>query len=96
MAPQEINDTLQQALLSVPDAIGMNNHMGSRLTQLTLPMSATMSFLGNHDMFFIDSRTTKFSKAQRIASQMGVPNMHRHVFLDHLANRPTSIYSFAA
>lgn len=83
MHPLVIHQVLQDALATVPHAIGMNNHMGSKLTQLTLPMSSTMEFLQQHDMFFVDSRTTRFSKAEQIARQKGVLSTRRNVFLDH-------------
>ncbi len=86
MLPTNIQDTLQAALNNVPNAVGLNNHMGSKLTQLTLPMQSTMHFLQHSGLYFIDSRTTRYSKAERIARQNGVPVAHRHVFLDHVAD----------
>lgn len=83
MHPDEIQRRLDSALETVPGAIGINNHMGSRLTQLTLPMNATMQFLRENDLYFVDSRTTRFSKAETIAKRNGVPTQRRHVFLDH-------------
>jgi polysaccharide deacetylase 2 family uncharacterized protein YibQ len=83
MPPQQIIQTLKMALLTVPDAVGVNNHMGSRLTQLTLPMSVTMEFLSEQGLFFVDSRTTKYSKAEVIAKKNGVLSVKRNVFIDH-------------
>lgn len=85
MHPDTIRLTLNNALETVPHAIGVNNHMGSKLTQLTLPMSATMDVLSQRQLFFVDSRTTRFSKAARIAQQKGVVSGKRNVFLDHFA-----------
>lgn len=85
MHPDHIHHVLENALASVPDAIGINNHMGSKLTQLTLPMTTTMDFLQQHELFFIDSRTTRFSKAEQIARKKGILSTKRNVFLDHLA-----------
>ena len=86
MHPLVIHQVLQDALATVPHAVGMNNHMGSKLTQLTLPMSSTMEFLQQHNLFFVDSRTTRFSKAEQIAKQKGVLSTRRNVFLDHYDN----------
>ncbi|MGS2721818.1 divergent polysaccharide deacetylase family protein [Paraglaciecola aestuariivivens] len=83
MPPQQIIQTLKNALSTVPHAMGVNNHMGSRLTQLTMPMSITMEYLSQQGLFFVDSRTTKFSKAEHIAKQNGVLSTKRNVFLDH-------------
>ncbi|TDF35871.1 divergent polysaccharide deacetylase family protein [Alteromonadaceae bacterium M269] len=83
MHPDEIVKRLGSALETVPGAKGINNHMGSRLTQLTLPMNATMQFLRDKSLYFVDSRTTRFSKAESIAKRNGIPTQRRHVFLDH-------------
>jgi polysaccharide deacetylase 2 family uncharacterized protein YibQ len=86
MHPLSIKQALSSALLSVPNAVGVNNHMGSRLTQLTLPMTATMEFLYEQGLYFVDSRTTRYSKAENIAKAQGVPSTRRNVFLDHTAD----------
>ncbi|MDT0582997.1 divergent polysaccharide deacetylase family protein [Brumicola blandensis] len=86
MYPDEVEMAMLRALESVPHAIGVNNHMGSKLTQITLQMNAVMEVLNNNRLYFIDSRTTKFSKAHQIARQHGVYSATRHVFLDHFAN----------
>lgn len=87
-----IKERLALAHKTIPNAIGVNNHMGSKLTQLTQPMQATMEYLTYHGMFFLDSRTTRFSKAQKVAINYGVPSLRRHVFLDHV--RETSHIDF--
>lgn len=75
--------TLDQALKTVPNAVGVNNHMGSKLTQMSFPMTTLMEALSERHLFFIDSRTTRFTKAHKIAVQTGVPVLERRVFLDH-------------
>jgi polysaccharide deacetylase 2 family uncharacterized protein YibQ len=86
MYPTTIKQSLTDALLTVPNAMGVNNHMGSKLTQLTLPMSITMEFLQQRGLYFVDSRTTRFSKAELIAKQKGVLSTRRNVFLDHVVS----------
>lgn len=84
MSNNQIKALIASAHQSVPGAIGMNNHMGSKLTQLTRPMQAAMEYLTSHQMFFLDSRTTRFSRAEKIARTYGIPVARRHVFLDHV------------
>ncbi|MDX2367398.1 MAG: divergent polysaccharide deacetylase family protein [Colwellia sp.] len=79
----EIHASLNKSLAEVPFAIGINNHMGSHLTQLVEPMSWTMGFLKQHHLLFLDSKTSPYSKASIIAQKMGVPVKGRHVFLDN-------------
>ncbi|MFQ3235690.1 MAG: polysaccharide deacetylase 2 family uncharacterized protein YibQ [Paraglaciecola sp.] len=83
MSDQVISHRLQLAFATVPNALGLNNHMGSRLTQLNGPMQVTMDYLGQRGLAFVDSRTTKFSHAESIAKKNGVVTLRRHVFLDN-------------
>jgi polysaccharide deacetylase 2 family uncharacterized protein YibQ len=85
MYPNEVEKALVDALNSVPDAVGVNNHMGSKLTQITLQMSSVMDVLRDRGLFFVDSRTTKFTRAHLIAQKTGVLSAQRHIFLDHYA-----------
>ncbi len=83
MNKKEILASLSASLAEVPFAIGINNHMGSHLTQLNKPMTWTMNFLKQHDLLFLDSKTSPYSKAESIAKLIGVPVQNRHVFLDN-------------
>jgi len=83
MNKTEVYNSLNESLAEVPFAVGINNHMGSHLTQLADPMSWTMGFLKQHHLLFLDSKTSPYSKASIIAKEMGVPVKGRHVFLDN-------------
>ncbi len=86
MYPSEVENAILDALQTVPHAVGVNNHMGSKLTQMTLQMRSVMSVLHSTNLFFIDSRTTKFTKAGALANEIGVTAASRHIFLDHYQN----------
>lgn len=83
MNKQQYQQTLLQALEDIPYAIGVNNHMGSLLTQKERPMSWTMELLRQHNMFFLDSKTTNQSKVEQVALEWGVNTLDRNIFLDH-------------
>jgi polysaccharide deacetylase 2 family uncharacterized protein YibQ len=83
MSNAQIKLQLVNALNSIPYVTGVNNHMGSKLTQLPMPMQAVMETLAARKLFFIDSRTSEFSVAEQIAGQFGVKTSRRHVFLDN-------------
>jgi polysaccharide deacetylase 2 family uncharacterized protein YibQ len=70
------------ALAAVPGAVGVNNHMGSRLSADEKSMRAVLSVLKERGLFFLDSRTSPESVGYRVAGQMGVPAAERQVFLD--------------
>jgi polysaccharide deacetylase 2 family uncharacterized protein YibQ len=75
--------TLLNAMASVPHIKGVNNHMGSLLTQMQRPMNWTMRTLKANGLFFIDSRTTSASVAWKTAQKYGIASLKRDVFLDH-------------
>ena len=83
MTKSELQTTLGHALASLPQVKGVNNHMGSELTQRTEPMKWTMEVLKKRGLYFLDSRTTSQSEAQNVANLYGVANVSRHVFLDN-------------
>jgi uncharacterized protein len=82
MGPEEIKENLSKDLASVPGAEGVNNHMGSLLTEDPAAMDALMLDLKSRDLFFVDSLTTSGSVACRMASKEGVLTASRRVFLD--------------
>jgi polysaccharide deacetylase 2 family uncharacterized protein YibQ len=83
MSPAELRLTFLQNLASVPHAVGVSNHMGSRFTQDRPAMTVLMQELGKRaDLFFVDSRTSAASVAPRLAAEHRVPLLIRHVFLD--------------
>lgn len=83
MPALELRLTLDDDLQSVPHAIGVSNHMGSRLTQDRPSMETLMQALRARGLFFIDSRTTPGSVAAPAADAQGVPLLVRQVFLDN-------------
>lgn len=76
-------EMLSSGLGSVPGIVGMNNHMGSRLTQDRAAMDAVMGALKERGLFFVDSRTIDSSVAADSARDMGVKFAVRDVFIDH-------------
>ncbi|SFR57314.1 hypothetical protein SAMN05216203_1481 [Marinobacter daqiaonensis] len=75
--------TLRRSLQSVPHVRGVNNHMGSLLTQMPEPMAWIMEELHNYPVYFVDSRTIASSVAGRTAALNNIPTVTRDVFLDH-------------
>jgi polysaccharide deacetylase 2 family uncharacterized protein YibQ len=73
-------------LASVPLAAGVNNHEGSRATADDRVMRAVASVIAERKLFFIDSRTSSASVAERDAVAAGIPTAGRDVFLDNVAD----------
>ena len=83
MSQQEIQQNLLAMLGKFHDAKGINNHMGSKLTEDMKRMSAVMDVLKEKGLFFLDSKTSAKSKAEEAAEKAGIAYAHRHVFIDN-------------
>lgn len=86
MNRQQFLLTFQQDLDSVPHARGVNNHMGSLLTQLQQPMGWLMAELKRRQLYFVDSRTSPRTVAQSQADKHKIPALRRDIFLDNQRN----------
>ena len=80
--PAEVESRLAAAFASVPGALGMNNHMGSRATADEALMRTVLGFLKREGKFFVDSRTTADTVGPRLAAEIGVPFLQRDLFVD--------------
>ncbi|MDC3332984.1 divergent polysaccharide deacetylase family protein [bacterium] len=80
---QQFLQTLQRNLDAIPNASGVNNHMGSLLTQLHAPMDWLTSALKQQQKYVIDSRTSPLTVLQSTAEKKNIPTLKRDVFLDN-------------
>ncbi|GGE54112.1 hypothetical protein GCM10011533_03280 [Streptosporangium jomthongense] len=83
MDEQSLTTTLRRALRSIPYVQGVNNHMGSLLTQQLRPMDWVMKELDRYPVYFVDSRTIATTVAGEVAAAYRIPTLSRDVFLDH-------------
>lgn len=77
-------ETLNEDIDAVPYLQGINNHMGSALTEMETPMRWVMEVLKERQLYFVDSYTTANSVAGKIALEEAIPTMTRNVFLDNV------------
>jgi polysaccharide deacetylase 2 family uncharacterized protein YibQ len=87
MNEQQVDSALAGMLETVPHAVGVNNHQGSRATADPALMAALMPELRRRGLFFVDSRTLASTVAYDTAERMGVRAASRKVFLDDSATR---------
>jgi len=80
---REIQQLLEESFGSFPQAVGMNNHMGSRATADERVMGVVLGFLQARGLFFLDSRTTPATRGPQVAERLGVSLLERDVFLDN-------------
>jgi len=84
MHAPEVARIVAADLDSVPNAAGVNNHMGSRATSDPALMTAVMKELAARRLYFIDSRTAASTVALDAARLAGIPAFYRSVFLDDI------------
>jgi polysaccharide deacetylase 2 family uncharacterized protein YibQ len=82
MNSRAVGRTFTAMLDTVPYAVGVNNHEGSRGTSDPALMGELMPLLRKRNLFFIDSRTTAGTVAETAAHTAGVLATSRNVFLD--------------
>lgn len=83
MSDEDIRNTFNKALKSVPYASGINNHEGSKATEDIKLMGTLFRELKERDMFFLDSLVTNDSAGEYLAGKMGVRFVKRSIFLDN-------------
>ena len=84
MSPDELIGQLREDLDQIQGLRGVNNHMGSRLSASPERMRQIFSILKNHDLFYIDSRTTTETVARPSAQLLQLPFAERDIFIDHV------------
>jgi polysaccharide deacetylase 2 family uncharacterized protein YibQ len=87
---KEVDSALTGMLETVPHAVGVNNHQGSRATADPALMAELMPQLRRRGLFFVDSRTLASTVAYDTAERFGVRAASRKVFLDDSA-KPEAI-----
>jgi len=85
MSEREITQRVQHMIRAIPQIRGINNHMGSRLTEMGYIMRPVMETIRQNDtaLYFLDSRTTPLSTAYQQARFAGLAAATRDVFLDY-------------
>ena len=86
MTSEEIEWRWNEALKEIPEAIGINNHQGSKATTNGKVMGVVASVLKNKNKFFLDSRTSSKTVGEKTMRSVGVLTARRHIFLDNDLN----------
>ena len=85
MPPETLAQTLRHNLGTIEGVVGINNHMGSKITQDKRAMRVVMDILAEKGLLYVDSMTINSSVAAQTALEGGVPAQRRDIFLDHVA-----------
>lgn len=83
MEPEDIEIVLKENLASLPVVVGVNNHMGSLVTEDYGVMTRVLETLREMDLFFVDSRTSNASVVAEAALDVGIPFGVNNLFIDN-------------
>ena len=83
MSDDELHDAVFMAINNVPHVVGINNHMGSKMTAESSQLYQIFSILKKRNLYFIDSRTSDKTLGKPSARLFQIPFAQRDVFLDH-------------
>jgi len=83
MKPKEVERIIEENLASVPNAVGTNNHMGSKVTADKNIMKIIINTLKRKNIFFLDSVTSQYTVVRDIVEGNNLQYIRRDVFLDN-------------
>lgn len=83
MSNKKIKDLVHKNLESVPYAVGVNNHMGSKATEDLRTAGIVLSEVKKKGLFFVDSYTARGTVAADLARKLEMPHGVRNVFIDN-------------
>jgi polysaccharide deacetylase 2 family uncharacterized protein YibQ len=88
MDENQLTSNVHSLLTQIPFISGVNNHMGSHLTEFDFFMRPVMDSIRGYNpgLYFLDSRTSPRSVAYIQAVGAGLRSITRDVFLDNEAN----------
>ncbi len=81
---RKIEETIAENLSQIPQATGVNNHMGSKFTSCSTKVVPALKIIKKKDLFFVDSLTSRHSQAYKMARRLNMRTAPRNVFLDHV------------
>lgn len=80
----EVVQRIRLAIDQLPQAVGLSNHTGSKITANRAIMQVVLKELKAKNLFILDSRTTDKTVIPELAREMSVPWAERTVFLDNV------------
>lgn len=87
--PADVEKILERNLASVRGAAGINNHMGSRITENEMLITEILRYCRRQGLYFLDSKTAYNSLVPRVAEREHIHLEERDVFLDVRHDRET-------
>ncbi|AST91437.1 MULTISPECIES: divergent polysaccharide deacetylase family protein [Sutcliffiella] len=84
LSDEEIIKRVNDAIDAVPHAVGINNHMGSKVTSNEHIMRIILTICKERGLYYLDSKTSGKSVVAEVASELGVPYLENELFFDEI------------
>lgn len=84
LSNKEIRKRIESAIDSVPHAVGINHHMGSKVTEDERIMRVILEICKERNLFYLDSKTAEKSVIPKLARELSVPYLENDLFFDHV------------
>lgn len=84
LSDEEVRQRVLDAFTDVPHAVGMNNHMGSKITEDERIMKIVLEVCQENGKFYLDSKTSSKSVVKKLANEMNIPYLENNLFFDEV------------
>jgi len=91
MGAPEVERIVEANLLTVPGAVGMNNHMGSAATKDLGIMEAVAEVAKSRGIYYLNSLTATGTAVAQADAREGIHYWERDVFLDNSPDRASIV-----
>lgn len=93
MKPEEAASLVARNLESLPQAVGMNNHMGSAVTRDEALMAASLDLVKKRGIYYLDSLTAPGTATAALCLELAIPYWERDVFLDNSGDKQSVLHA---
>jgi uncharacterized protein len=88
---EEIRKIVLESIDAVPNAAGVNIHMGTISSENERIMTCVMEAVKENGLYFVDSRTSQKTVCRSVAKKVGVKFTERNIFLEHASKKKQDI-----
>jgi len=87
MDPPDAEALMEKNLNSLPEAVGVNNHMGSAVTRDATLMGGVLDLVKKRGIYYLDSLTAPGTVTAVLCRKLSIPYWERDVFLDNTGDK---------
>ena len=93
MSREEGAALLERNLESLPQVVGVNNHMGSAVTRDDSLMGGVLELVKRRGIYYLDSLTAPGTVTAALCRDLSIPYWERDVFLDNTGDKQSILHA---